>query len=597
MPVRLTSPRKPAAGRRPPLPHALALILAVGAVGGFFATATLLGAIVLNVGDATFSPTLSRSVPYGLAIAATLFAVVIAPLAIDRGVTGAFRRLQPGARGTPLQTFVVWNLLLLAAMVLLAPRASRRALEHYGDWLVRGVLPEPVPGAVARAARWLGSHLPGNDGLPPLPLPAPSTAPPAPSPSASVGPSASVAPAAPAGSEVPPPPASTPAPEASAPAPEGSTPSPVASAAPAASGADLGHDLGADEVFAARSTAVVTVFALYQKADAPKGAPARPLVGAAPGVVVGGEGLVVTLESVLRDASSAVVGLSGGRWSSPVELLATDRARGLVLLKVPLEGLSASPLADAQRLGVGERVVAIAAPTGLPPAMGEAVVAALREGASGALVQVRPLAADPVEGPLFDLRGRLIGLGPAKAEGRGAGPAAVSVKHVHELLALARTPRRLEPWPETAGVDELRLEGDELSADERTQITGVMKLWSAAVAGCAAAAGETTHVTLTLGVPAAGVDPAVMLAKTPPQITSGLGPEGDRCVDKGLLPFHAALMRILLRERGEGGGPTVPLTLSFRTNLSPREGETRPRALLTHYVLKPRKAAPAEAAP
>ncbi|HEU4538765.1 MAG TPA: serine protease, partial [Polyangiaceae bacterium] len=348
---------------------------------------------------------------------------------------------------------------------------------------------------------------------------------------------------------------------------------------------------------AARAPPVVTVFVLYRGAEAAKGAAARPLVGTAPGVVVGAEGLVVTLEAALRDASSAVVGLSGGRWTSPVELLAADKVRGLALLKVPIEGLAAAPLADAQRLGVGERVVAVSAAPGLPLAMGEAVVAALREGASGALVQVRPLAADPVEGPLFDLRGRLVGLGPAKAEGRGAGPAAVSVKHVRELLALERAPRRLEPWPETAGVDELRLEGDELSAEERKQLGGVMRLWSAAIAPCAAAAGETTHLTLTVAAPAPGVDPAAALAKTPPQITSGLGAEGDRCVDKGLLPFHAALMRILLRERSEGGGPTVPVTLSFRTNLSPREGETRPRALQTHYVLKPRKAAPNEPAP
>ncbi|HEU4537027.1 MAG TPA: hypothetical protein VFS00_23055, partial [Polyangiaceae bacterium] len=216
MTVRLTSPRTPAAGRRPPLPHALAMILAVGAVVGFFAAATLVGAIVLSAGDATFAPTLSRAVPYGLAITAVLLAVVVAPLAIDRGVTGAFRRLQPGARGTPLQTFVVWNLLLLAAMVLLAPRASRRALERYGDWMVRGVLPEPVPGAVARMARWLGSHLPGGDVTGPVPAPA-TTPPPAPGPAgASAGATGSAAPAgATSGGAAPP--ASGPAPDASAP--------------------------------------------------------------------------------------------------------------------------------------------------------------------------------------------------------------------------------------------------------------------------------------------------------------------------------------------------------------------------------------------
>ncbi|HEU4406166.1 MAG TPA: trypsin-like peptidase domain-containing protein [Polyangiaceae bacterium] len=582
MAFRLMRPRQKSMAdgrRRRQLPHALALILAFGVVAGLFATATVVGGLVLRLGDTTFSPTLTRAVPYTLAIVVTLIVVVVAPLALDRGITAAFRRLQPDARGTPAQTFVVWNFLLLAAIVLLAPRATRGALERHGDWMVSGVLPEPVPTMVAKLSRWAASALPGEVG------PGASTAP--------AAPAASATPSAEAAASAPPP-----APVASASAaPEAPVASASAAPEPVAS-ADAGpeRDLGADEVFAARAGSVVQVFALYLGPDAPKGA-ARPLVGAGPGVVVGAEGLVLTFEPLVREATSAVVGLGPGRWSSPIEVLAADPARGLALIKVPAEGLAAAPLGDAAAIGVGARVVAVAAAPGLAPAMGEAVVGALREGPGGTLVQVRPLAADPVDGPIFDRRGRLAGLGPAKAEGRVLGPAAVSVKHVHELLARPRAPRRLEPWPETSGVEGLRLEGDELSAAERAQIGDAMKLWTAAVEACATQAGATAHLTLAIAAPAPGLDAGAAIAKAPPQITSGLGAEGERCVEKGLGPFHAAVVRALLRERNEGGGPTAPLTLSFQTNLSPREGETKPRTLLAHYVLKPRKAASAEPIP
>jgi hypothetical protein len=305
----------------------------------------------------------------------------------------------------------------------------------------------------------------------------------------------------------------------------------------------------------------------------------------------------VTLEPLLRDASSVVVGLGAGKWSSPIEVVASDRAKGLALIKAPLEGLDAAPLGDGASLGVGARVVAIASQPGLAEAMGEAVVGALREGPGGTLVQVRPLAADPVDGPIFDLRGRLVGLGPAKADGRATGPAAISVKHVRELLAQPRAPERLEPWPETSGVEGLRIEGDELSAGEKAQMNDALKLWTPSIDACAAQAGETTNLTMALVAPAPGVDASAALVKAPMQITSGLGAEGERCVDKGLGPFHAAVVRALMHERNDAGGVTTPLTLSFQTNLSPRAGETKPRTLVAHYVLKPRKGATAEPAP
>jgi S1-C subfamily serine protease len=518
-------------------------------------------------------------VPFALAVAASLLAIVALPVALDRGITNAFRRLQPGARGTPLQTLIVWNLLLLAALVLLAPRVTRRALERHGEWVVRDLAPAPAADAVGRAARWVGSHLPNSRDPAAPPPPSSPSSPPAPPPPP-LPPGASAAPAPP-------------------PAPPASAGEPANSAAPPAPPAAADHDLASDEVFAARAPSVVNVYALYRAAGAGKGAVARSLVAAAPGVVVGPEGLVVTLESAVRDAASLAVALAPGRWTSPVEVLAVDRARGLALVKAPAEGATPAPLADAQSLGVGERVVAIVAPPGLAAAPGEAVVGALRDGPAGSLVQVRPLAADPVDGPLFDLRGRLVGLGPAKADARAAtgGPAALSVKHVHDLLALPRTSRRLEPWPETVGVEGLRLEGEELSAGERAQVGEALKLWSAAVDACVAQAGETTHLTFTLAAPPPGLDVGAALAKAPPQVTSGLGAEGERCAERGLAPVHAAIVRALLHERGEGGDVAAPLSLSFLTKLSPKEGETRPRALFTHYVLKPRKAPPPEGTP
>lgn len=107
--------------------------------------------------------------------------------------------------------------------------------------------------------------------------------------------------------------------------------------------------------------------------------------GAGSGVVVDPEGWLVTNDHVVRESSRLEVVDSRGReWEATV--VGTDPATDLAVVRVAARDLPAAPLADSERLRVGQFALAIGNSLGLPggPTVSVGVVSALGRSLPGA---------------------------------------------------------------------------------------------------------------------------------------------------------------------------------------------------------------------
>ncbi len=137
------------------------------------------------------------------------------------------------------------------------------------------------------------------------------------------------------------------------------------------------------------------------------------------GVIVdGGEGLILTNNHVIDGADDIAVTLQDGREYS-AELVGADRDTDLAVIRIRADQLDELPLADSERLRVGDFVVAVGNPFGLGQTVTSGIVSALgRSGLRGLEYQnfiQTDASINPGNsgGALIDLAGRLIGINTA----------------------------------------------------------------------------------------------------------------------------------------------------------------------------------------
>ena len=176
-------------------------------------------------------------------------------------------------------------------------------------------------------------------------------------------------------------------------------------------------------IYAARAPGVVTVFAYFD------GRPSASAQGS--GFVVSPKGLVLTNSHVITDAGEAAPGQPARAASRLyVEFSDHDRVRARVvgwdifddvgLLKVDPNDhpLRPVPLGDSRLVGVGDPVAAIGSPLGNESSLAVGVVSARRRIDSltsqysivDALQTDAPITHGNSGGPLFDARGRVVGI-------------------------------------------------------------------------------------------------------------------------------------------------------------------------------------------
>jgi Do/DeqQ family serine protease len=145
----------------------------------------------------------------------------------------------------------------------------------------------------------------------------------------------------------------------------------------------------------------------------------RPFKGLGSGVIIDAEkGYVVTNNHVVNNATEIVVKLTDGR-EFKAKKLGADEQSDIALLKIDPDKLSAVPLADSDKLRVGDFVVAIGNPFGLNQTVTSGIVSAL--GRSGLNIGgyenfIQTDAAinrGNSGGALVSLRGELVGINTA----------------------------------------------------------------------------------------------------------------------------------------------------------------------------------------
>jgi S1-C subfamily serine protease len=156
-----------------------------------------------------------------------------------------------------------------------------------------------------------------------------------------------------------------------------------------------------------------------------RGSARQDRAGLGSGVVVSQDGYILTSAHVLAGAREGVAAFSDGR-ELPIEIVGRDPLSDMAVVRVDGGRLEAAELGDADRLRVGQLVVAVGSPLGLAGSVTAGVVSALgrslptRTGSATRIVEnviQTDAALNPGNsgGALADAIGRVVGINTAVA--------------------------------------------------------------------------------------------------------------------------------------------------------------------------------------
>lgn len=140
--------------------------------------------------------------------------------------------------------------------------------------------------------------------------------------------------------------------------------------------------------------------------------------GLGSGVIVDAEkGYVLTNWHVVRDADNVQVVLADGR-KLDAEWVRTDKQTDLAVIKVKPDRLISAPLGDSDQMDVGDWVLAVGAPEGLPQTVTAGIISAKgrttgRDGYENFLQTDAAINHGNSGGPLVNMRGEVIGVNTA----------------------------------------------------------------------------------------------------------------------------------------------------------------------------------------
>lgn len=187
-----------------------------------------------------------------------------------------------------------------------------------------------------------------------------------------------------------------------------------------------------------------------------------PVEGQGSGVIIDPRGIIVTNNHVIDDAARVQVNLKDGR-TFVGEVVGTDPATDVALVKVDGSELPFATLGDSEKLRVGQIVLAIGNALGLPgaPTVSMGLIGALGRPLPGTDFVVEGLiqtdaAINPGNsgGPLADLEGRVIGMNTAMipfAQGMGFAIPSETIKRIMDQMA--KNGRVVRPWLGISGTD------------------------------------------------------------------------------------------------------------------------------------------------
>lgn len=147
--------------------------------------------------------------------------------------------------------------------------------------------------------------------------------------------------------------------------------------------------------------------------------------GAGSGVIISGDGYIVTNNHVVEDANSVTVRLKDGT-SYPAEVVGMDEQTDLAVIKIDAQNLPAAELGSSDALQVGDEAIAIGNPLGeLGGTVTNGIISALNreitiDGQTHTVLQTNAaINQGNSGGGLFNAQGQLIGIVSAKSAGTG----------------------------------------------------------------------------------------------------------------------------------------------------------------------------------
>jgi putative serine protease PepD len=182
-----------------------------------------------------------------------------------------------------------------------------------------------------------------------------------------------------------------------------------------------GHGLSVNQISRNASPGVVdiTVTSASQAPDLFGQGGSQQTQGEGAGVVYDKQGDIVTDEHVVAGASSVQVTFSDGH-KYPARVLGTDPSTDVAVIHVDAPASELHPLAfaDSSAAQVGDNVVAIGSPFGLPGTVTTGIVSAVNRSIqapnqytiTGAIQTDAPINPGNSGGPLLDANGRVLGL-------------------------------------------------------------------------------------------------------------------------------------------------------------------------------------------
>ncbi|MBI2678340.1 MAG: trypsin-like peptidase domain-containing protein [Candidatus Koribacter versatilis] len=135
------------------------------------------------------------------------------------------------------------------------------------------------------------------------------------------------------------------------------------------------------------------------------------------GVFVNGTGLMLTNFHVVDGTDAVAVQMSDGSVRAVSSARAYDVDNDLVLLQVDMRQSIPSVLGDSDRIVVGEPIVVISNPEGLEQTVTNGLVSGIRSLGGRTLLQISaPISSGSSGGPVYNMRGEVIGLAVASLE-------------------------------------------------------------------------------------------------------------------------------------------------------------------------------------
>jgi S1-C subfamily serine protease len=142
--------------------------------------------------------------------------------------------------------------------------------------------------------------------------------------------------------------------------------------------------------------------------------------GSGSGMIIAPDGFVLTNDHVVENTKSVEVSFTDGH-THKAEIIGTDPATDLAVVRTAGGGFPAVELGDSDSLSVGQLAIAIGNPLGFQSTVSAGVISALGRslrGSSGRLIEnviQTDVALNPGNsgGPLVDSRGRVIGINTA----------------------------------------------------------------------------------------------------------------------------------------------------------------------------------------